>query len=228
MPATVLPSGKVEFIPQEHTLCGLCRNSFMLCTCGGVGHAQDYVLVGLPPPPQGATQAQLIQRWCSLVYPSMSMGTFNADQWYQDNVNNLLFSMNARADALTNMVEDYITTALPNDPSTLASLTQVFDGKSQAIAVEVRATLAIFLAGDWACLTFVGAILLSNAFQTSDPQRYRLDDAHLQVVFQHGVGLISSVMKKGFDNRGFRLAMECDRAPCTNISLPSSTQRLNG
>ena len=126
MPGQLLPSGAVEFQPQEHTACGLCGSSFMLCQCEGLPHACDYTMVGLPPPAPNSTRAQLLKRWCSLMKSSMSMGVFDADRWYTENQQVLLASLQERSQLFHEMVEDYIA-SLSQD-ATLPTLAKVVGG----------------------------------------------------------------------------------------------------
>ena len=87
--------------------------------------------------------------------------------------------------------------------------------------------LATFLAGDWACVTKIGNMLLQNAFQASDPVRYPLNDPHLMVVFNHGVGLLNSLLAIGYDEHGWQLALECSRPPMgTSTQFMSAAERL--
>lgn len=216
-------------------MCGMCGTSFMLCQCQGVTHGCNYIHVGLPPPARGTGKSQLIRRWCSIVSSSATMGQFDADSWYEDNAENLTRSMAQRKELLEALVEDYVA-SFPNDP-TLSSLAQAVGGAAlkskpptdqvKNVSAEARAALLIFQSGDWSCLTWVGSILLQNAFQASDPAKYRLDDVHLKLVFDCGIGLLNSVMGRGFDANGWQLAMEIDRAPVgTSVGLRSAQDRL--
>jgi len=229
-PPNVRPSGAVDFMPQQHTLCGICNGPFLLCPCEGLTPQCDYILVGLPPPPANSTFLQLVKRWTSLTSMSMSMGGFNGDQWYSDNSASLWTAVQQRSESLNQMVEDYVS-SLPADPklSLLAKAVGKQKGttadKAQAVASETRAAMAAFQSGDWACVTFVGSILIQNAFQSSDPQRYSLSDEHLKTVFENGVGLLNGILNMGYDGRGHLLALENGRPPF-GTDLESAATRL--
>ena len=53
--------------------------------------------------------------------------------------------------------------------------------------------MSIFLAGDWSCLTMIGCTLLNNAYQSSDPNIYKMNDEHLLSVFQLGVSTVNKI-----------------------------------
>ena len=216
-------------MPQEHTVCGICGAHFMLCGCEGLPYACNYILVGLPAPASDSTPLQLLKRWASLVSMSMSMGAFAANEWLADNGQTLLASIRERATLLDNMVDDYIA-SLPSDPSKISPLAQAVGGtvlkdkpvadQVAVVASETKAAMAAFQSGDWACITFVGSILIQNSFQASDPQKYPLNDVHLNTVFQNGVGLLNSILDMGYDPHGWHLAMENERAPVGTTGQP--------
>ena len=98
---------------------------------------------------------------------------------------------------------------------------------SSVIANECRAALASFISGDWSTVTRIGIMLIQNAFQSSDPTRYRLDDSHLITIFQGGIACLLAILEMGYsDNCGWRLALECDRVPQgTEQPVQSATDR---
>lgn len=210
----------------------------MVCRCQGMPPSTNYVMMGLPPPAPNSTRQQLMQRWGSLISMSMSMGVFDVGRWYQDNAQLLFASMQAKSLQLKELIQDYIQ-ALETD-HTLPVLAKALGGvgpnsltnkskakQIQAVGSEAKASMDIFLAGDWACLTYIGAMLMQNAFQTSDPRRYRLDDVHLKTIFENGIGLLISILGRGYSAAGWRLALEMDRPPITpGTTTKSATKRL--
>ena len=68
------------------------------------------------------------------------------------------------------------------------------------------------MAGDWATVTRVGALLLNNAFQSSDCDRYPLADDELAEVFS-AIDTLNKVLGLGYSDVGWCLAIENDRAP---------------
>jgi hypothetical protein len=160
------------------------------------------------------------------------MGTFNVDRWYQDNCQTLVASLHLKSQQLKEMVDEYVQ-QLGTD-RTLTPLAEVLGGPGivakpqskqiQAVESEAKAALAIFLAGDWSCLTYLGVSLLNNAFQLSDPNKYSVDDTHLQTIYEMGIGWLSSVLGRGYSDHGRALAMEMGRRPV----IPAATNGTNG
>jgi len=226
MPATLLASGALECQPQEeHTFCGHCHAPFLLCQCNFIPYANDYIIVGLPPPATRSTPQQLVHRWRSLLSMSMSMGAlFDASLgWYKDNAQVLLASLQAKTPLLKELMQEYVQDletdpAVPSLAKALSVHTKSKATQIRVVGAEARASMDIFLAGDWGCLTYIGSMLLLNAFQASDPQKYFLeDDEHLKEVFRNGVGLLRCLLGRGYGSwPGWHLALEMYRAPMTS------------
>mmetsp|Transcript_23601 Transcript_23601/g.27296 ORF Transcript_23601/g.27296 Transcript_23601/m.27296 type:complete len:239 (+) Transcript_23601:93-809(+) len=230
---SVSKSGALTCIPQEHILCGLCRSSFMVCSCTGLKHGMNYVFDKLPEPPEGGTSpGQLIKRWTSIVAMSTRLGRFDSERWYMDNSSTVLAAINLKSDTLRQMLEDYIAT-LDKSPqlSMLATCVKCKSSKKatqlEAISSEARVAMSTFLSGDWSCITFIGTVLLQNAFQASDPQKYPLNDPQLVTIFQCGVGLLSSILQMGYDEWGYHLALESDRNPIIQVGGGMSRDTLS-
>ena len=63
--------------------------------------------------------------------------------------------------------------------------------------------------GDWACLTRIGAMIVQNAFQTSDEEKYPMENEHLKAIFA-GLSLLLETHARSFSDLGWRLALEDD------------------
>mmetsp|Transcript_20970 Transcript_20970/g.31799 ORF Transcript_20970/g.31799 Transcript_20970/m.31799 type:complete len:295 (-) Transcript_20970:274-1158(-) len=222
--------------PQNFIHCGVCGYHFMMCDCPGVQQGIDYIFVGLPDPP--STRAELLERFTSIVAVNPSMRAFNAKSWCKNESGSVVTSLEARQDLLMQMMEDYIL-IIPDDKERLPSLAAAVGGfplreKSasdhvEAVAKECRAAMTTFIAGDWSTVTKIGAWLIQNAFQTSDPTKYPLHDRHLAAVFEKGVACLLGIHGQGFsETGGWRLALECDRPPQLGSDQPrlvSATER---
>lgn len=99
--------------------------------------------------------------------------------------------------------------------------------RPSVIANECQAALASFISGDWSTVTRIGIMLIQNAFQSSDPTKYRLDDSHLITIFQGGIACLLATLEMAYsDNCGWRLALESDRPPHgTEEPVQSATDR---
>ena len=231
-------SGEITFTaerpPQSFVFCGICDSHFMFCECTGAGRV-DYIYKGLPPPSPSLTCAERLRRFASLVAVSPSMGRFNAMAWHRNESSDVVASLQARKPQLKQMMEDYIS-GLPTDPL-LKSIAEAVGGQPlkdqnsatqvEAVAKECRAAVSSFISGDWSTVTKVGILLIQNSFQASDPAKYPTSDSHLDTVFQKGVSCLQRILNIGFsDERGWRLALECDRLPQgTDDPLESATTR---
>jgi hypothetical protein len=214
--AIVLASGELRFRPQSFSYCGHCDQYFMSCTCHGIPHAHDFNFKCLPRPPDGSTPQMLLRRWCSCVAQSSAMGRFEALKWYRDHASSKLRAMANKRDALNDMVEEYVA-RLPSDPHLplLAKAIGIRGAPAEGaprLAREARSAAASFVAGDWATVTRVGALLLNNAFQSSDCDRYPLADDELAEVFS-AIDTLNKVLGLGYSDVGWCLAIENDRAP---------------
>ena len=220
--------------PQTFIFCGICDSHFMMCTCTGLGYGNDYILKGLPPPSPNLNRVGLLRRFASIASALPSMRAFDAVAWHANEAEGLSAAIESRRAQLRQMIEDYIAT-LPTSEM-LGALALAVGGQplqdrpasiqSSVIANECRASLSSFISGDWATVTRVGTVLIQNAFQVSDPNRYRLDDTDLQTIFQSGIGVLHCVQEMGYSDRGGRLAMECDRPPQgTDEPIESATDR---
>jgi hypothetical protein len=228
--AIVLPTGELRFRPQSFSFCGHCDNYFMMCTCSGIPHAHDYNFKSLPQPPEGSTPEMLLRRWCSCVAQSMSMSCFSALQWYADHSETKLAAMSAKQHTLGQMVEEYVA-RLPSDPH-LPLLMKAIGLRNGApadgaprLAREARSAAAAFCAGDWNCVTRLGALLLNNAFQSSDSERYPLSDTQLADVFS-AIDILNKVLGLGYSDIGWCLAIENDRPPHVTPPLPGASGRF--
>jgi hypothetical protein len=210
----------------------------MICKCKNVGYGLDYIYKHLPPPPPNLTPLERLRRFADLVSVSPSMKAFAASMWYRNEAAALVDAIHGRQTQLRQMMEEYIE-VLPTRPEELA-LTQIativggqpLEDKSASVQVEViakecRAAIASFIACDWTTVTKVGILLIHNAFEVSDPQRYPTDDPILSTVYYKGVDCLKSILCKGYsDTFGWRLAMEPDRQPQgTNEPIQSATRR---
>jgi len=199
---------------QTHTFCGHCNNHFMFCGCT-LTSGSDYVFLGLPRPPPNSTPKQLLLRWCSILPLSRTMCVFNALAWSKDNADRLLNTFHFQGSRLTAMVEDYIK-QLPRDRTlvhlaTICGNTSTNPGLSiEPLSNEVRTACRDFLRGDWACVTKLGAAMLNNTFQTSNPEIYPLHDVNLKTIFD-GLNVLIYVQGLGYSTTGWTLAMEMDR-----------------
>lgn len=228
--AIALPSGELRFRPQNFSFCGHCDNYFMRCVCSDIPFARDYNLKSLPPPPDGSTSEMLLRRWSSCVNTSVSMGSFTALDWCADHGEQKLASIAARADTLVQIIEEYVE-KLPTEVSTplLMKAIGMRSGTTtegvQRLAREAQSAAAAFIAGDWNCVTRIGALLLNNALQTSDPDTYPLTDEQLGDVFS-AIDLLNKVLGMGYSDMGWCLAIENDRAPLVHPAIPSAWERL--
>lgn len=231
-------AGQITFTaepPQTFIFCGVCDSHFMMCSCTGRGNGVDYIFKGLPPPSPDLNRVELLRRFCSIAAVSPAMRPFNAMAWHANEAENVATSIEARQAQLRQMMEDYIAT-LPTS-GMLMSLSAAVGGQplqgrtnsiqSSVIATECRAAISSFISGDWSTVTRIGCALFQNAFQSSDPNKYRLDDPHLLSIFQSGIACLLAMLEMGYsDNCGWRLAMECDRPPQgTEQPLESATDR---
>ena len=232
-PPTLEATGAVKFIAQEHICCGMCDKSFMFCGCKGLGYGLNYIYKGLPCPSPNSTRKQLIKRWCCIV-SSSRVNTFRADLWYQNEIDKLVNAMKEREAVLKQMMEDFISKILPTDSRKqiyIKCLGQNALGQRPEneqfglLSTVARNAMSIFLAGDWSCLTMIGCTFLNNAYQSSDPNIYKMDDEHLLTVFQLGVSTVNKIKGDLFNEYGGRLALECDRLPCVTPAIDTVTNR---
>lgn len=238
-----MSSGSINFSPpnnppQSFIFCGRCDDHFMMCKCKDVSYGIDYIYKHLPPPPPSLTQLERLHRFVDLVSVSPSMKGFAASMWYRIEAEDLVDAIHERQTQLRQMMEDYIE-VLPTQPEklTLAQIAAAVGGPSleeksasvqvKAIANEGRAAIDSFIACDWTTVTMVGIVLIHNAFEASDPQKYPTDDPILSTVYYKGVDCLKSILHMGYsDNLGWRLAMEPDRQPQgTNKPIQSATRR---
>lgn len=161
---------------------------------------------------------------------SLSMGCFTALDWYADHGEQKLASINAKADTMVQVIEEYVS-RLHNDVSTPLLMKAIgmrsgtpAEGVPR-LAREAQSAAAAFIAGDWNCITRIGALLINNAFQTSDPDRYSLNDAQLGDVFS-AIDILNKVLAMGYSDMGWCLAIENDRAPLVHPSIPGASARL--
>ena len=96
---------------------------------------------------------------------------------------------------------------------------------SSRARVGRRSAASAFCAGDWTTVTRVGALLLNNAFQSSDCERYPLSDAQLADVFS-AIDTLNKVLGLGFSDIGWCLAIENDRAPHASPAGPGASGRF--
>ena len=74
-------------------------------------------------------------------------------------------------------------------------------------------------------MTRVGALLLNNAFQSSDCDRYPLADDELAEVFS-AIDTLNKVLGLGYSDVGWCLAIENDRAPHVTPAAPGASGRF--
>ena len=230
--AVMLGTGELKFRPQSFSFCGHCDNYFLMCTCKDIPVARDYNFKSLPLPPEDSTPSMLLRRWCSCVNQSMSMGCFAALQWFRDHADRKLAAMRAKAEVMHQMVEEYVV-KLPTDPALpllmkalgLKPGVPAADGANR-VAREARTAAAAFIAGDWNCVTRLGALLLNNAFQSSDADRYPLSDDLLTECFC-AVDVLNKILGMGYSDLGWCLAIENDRPPQGLLPpMPGASARL--
>lgn len=230
-------TGEIDFRtepPQSYIFCGRCDDHFMVCACTGTGHGIDYIFKNLPAPLPGASRIELMRRFASICAVSPAMRHFDARSWHTNEAPGIASSISARETQLRQMMEDYIATL--STSNMLAGLISAVGGepligKSHSVQVttianECRAAMSIFISGDWSTMTRVGCVLINNAFQASDPTRYRLDDEHLMTIFGGGIECLMALLNMAYSDYGWRLALECDRAPVgTDVPVQTATDR---
>ena len=227
----MLSSGEIRFRPQSFSFCGHCDEYFLKCTCEDVAVARDFHLKSLPYPPVGASPESLLRRFCGCVAQSASMGRFAAVAWYADHAAKKMAAVAAKKDDMVAMVEDYVS-RLARDPALpllmkalgLEQRTTAADGANR-IAEEARAALVAFVAGDWCTVTRMGALLLNNAFQSSDADRFPLSDQQLADCFC-AVDVLNKVLGLGYSDRGWGLCLEQDRPPSVSPRIHAASTRL--
>lgn len=235
-------SGSINFSalqpPQNFIFCGRCDDHFMICKCKDVGYGKDYIFRGLPPPSPNLSPLERLRRFVDLVSVSPSMRTFNARSWYENEAAAIVESIQERQNQLRQMIEDYIevlpTRAVEFNLSQIAAAIggphlekQPASDQVKALAAECRAAIASFIACDWTTVTRMGASLIHNSFEASDPLKYPTDDPHLSTVYYKGLECLKDLLGEGYsDYDGWRLAMESDRQPSgTNEPIQSATGR---
>ncbi|KAK1743081.1 hypothetical protein QTG54_006678 [Skeletonema marinoi] len=239
-------SGSVNFSPpnnppQSYMFCGRCDDHFLVCSCEGVEYGSDYIFKNLPPPPPNLTPLERLRRFSDLVSVSPTMKVFAAHMWHQNEAPALIDALNETQtqNQLTRMVDEYIE-MIRTQPEDL-SLTQMakivggppLEEKSASVQIEMiareaRAAIASFIACDWPTVTKAGILLIHNAYQVSDPQKYPIDDPNLSTIYSKGVDCLKAILDMGYSNThfGWRLAMEPDRQPQgTNSPIQSATRR---
>ena len=223
-PVVQLATGELKLAPQFH-LVGRCGRGFLTCECD----PHDYVYAGLPEPKNTAQDA-LVRRWCCLVKTSPAMGSFAADQWYNEHGVETLKAITAKEATLVKCVEGFVENLI-EDPNlaTLARLADLPDGVQTAYAInvistETRQARSAFLAGDWSLVTRLGGTLLHIAMQTSDPSDVPDDDNDIKRLFA-AVDILQSVLASGYSKEGWRLAPESARGghgfECASTRLPA-------
>lgn len=214
----------------------------MICSCEGAGYGTDYIYKNLPPPSPNLTPLERLRRFSDLVSVSPTMKHFAAHMWLRNEAADLVTALdNEQTQAqLRQMMEEYIEklSAQPED----LSLSQIAiivgsdplteksaSDQLKVIAKEGRAAIASFIACDWSTVTKAGILLIHNAFQVSDPQKYPIEDPNLSTTFNKGVDCLKSILDMGYSNThfGWRLAMEPDRKPqgTNNPNIQSATRR---
>lgn len=230
-------TGEVDFTsnpPQSYIYCGKCDDHFMICACTGTGHGIDYIFKNLPAPSPTASRIELMRRFASIAAVSPAMRRFDSKSWHTNEAPGIATSIGARETQLRTMMDEYIAT-LPTS-SMLSGLIGVVGGvpltgqphsvQVSTIVNECRAAMSIFISGDWSTITRVGCVLINNAFQASDPTRYRLDDEHLKTIFGGGIECLMALLNMAYSDYGWRMALECDRAPVgTDIPVQNATDR---
>jgi len=209
----------------------------MICRCKDVGYGKDYIFKGLPPPSSNLSPVERLRRFVDLVSISPSMRSFDARSWYENEAAAIVESIQERQNQLRQLIEDYIkvlpTKAVEYNLSQIAAAVggphlqkQPASDQVKVIATECRAAIASFIACDWATVTMVGALLIHNSFEASDPLKYPTDDPHLSTVYCNGLDCLREMLTRGYSEGGYRLAMESDRQPSgTNEPIPSATGR---
>lgn len=210
----------------------------MICKCKDVGYGKDYIFKGLPPPSSNLSPVERLRRFVDLVSVSPSMRAFDARSWYENEAAAIVESIQERQNQLRQLIEDYIevlpTKAVEYNLSQIAAAVggphlqkQPASDQVKVIATECRAAIASFIACDWATVTMVGALLIHNSFEASDPLKYPTDDPHLSTVYSNGLDCLREMLTRGYSSEGgYRLAMESDRQPSgTYEPIPSATRR---
>lgn len=238
-PPRALPTGEVALAPQFHLVGAHCGRGFLACDCETTREipvGTDYHFAGLPAP--GSTRSSLLRRWASCVKMSPTMGAFAADAWFDEHGARTIQALETRGGVLARMVDDFCS-ELDEDPNLpilcqLGGIPEGFPAHEavDVVAGEARAARAAFVAGDWNCVTKLGATLLHASFQTSDPDAYPADDAPLDHLFA-GLDVLVNALNTGFSKRGWRFAAELDRAPAgdggdapARVRLPAPEARL--
>jgi len=221
--------------PQPHIFCGICDTHFMFCRCKGQGQGVDYIFKDIPPPSPKLSRVELLRRFACIASVSPARRGFDAMGWHANEAVKVATAIEHRRSQLKQMMEDYITTLPTSDMlNDLAAAVggqplrdQTVSIQCSVVAKECRAALHSFISGDWSTVTLAGVLLIQNAFQASDPNRYRLDDAHLIIIFQNGIACLLTILQMGFSDKfGWRLALECDRPPeGTDNPVKSATDR---
>lgn len=210
-------------VASENRFCAHCDIVLSECHCYAEDTsprpAVDIVLKNLATPAQdGDGVADLVKRWALCVEAHERMRMYDALRWHKDCVEPFVHATIEMGNRMVDIVTEY-TERLPEDER-LALFGQALgvvdpeDVAEAAVAVadEVRAACGAFLRGDWNCVTKLGAVLLSNAFQSSDPDAVCMSDTNLRALYG-GIDMLSEVLALGFSAKGWRFAIENDRAP---------------
>ena len=135
----------------------------------------DNVLIYLPTPDEGSTVQMLMERWCSSmhIHPAKRV---DADRWMAESGAGARDAMRLRGHILKDeLVPNYAENLAVEKLETIALGSGVFmEGLMTAEERRTRlrryaeASADAFLAGDWNCVTLLGAALLGNAFEASE------------------------------------------------------------
>ena len=173
--------------------CGQISGTCTSCTEGG---RPGLILKSLPPPHNGATAEELLNRWSSIVLRHPQYCRFRADKYLADHGVAWRHAAAASGDILRHELVKNYTTSMAHCESTLG-LSKMAGGffelpvsKRDAVrllGVLAEATAGAYLAGDWSCVSLCGVVLLKNAFQLSSLKQ--TDNPLLNLLFQ-GLGVL--------------------------------------
>ena len=215
--------GKRKLVAPENWFCAHRDVALSACAShaedGSPRPAVDLVLKNLAAPTEREDGvADLVKRWALCVEEHQRMRLYDALRWYDDCIDPFVHATTAMGDRMVEIVTEY-TDRLPGDErlSLFGQALGVADPEdvsetAVAVADEAHAACGAFLRGDWNCVTKLGAVLLSNAFQSSDPEAVCMSDANLRALYG-GIDMLSEVLALGFSETGWRFCIEYDRVP---------------
>eukprot|EP01134_Creolimax_fragrantissima_P007624 CFRG7624T1 len=211
--------GSLNLADQQRLVhCGRCSSMFMVCECDTAGHGVDTFIKGAPEPAADSTPAQLLNRWASLMVLIPSLYPIDAASYVKEEGPTLCEAFTGSGHKLLEMVEAYMKV----DDQMMDKIVELFKAYNipqskkgkEAVREEALAAAKAYIKGDFACITSIGRTLLNNAFQSSDPAVYKLDDPQLTVLFS-GLNMLDAVIQAEFSPQCRFVSMEAYRSEST-------------